>query len=222
MKKGIFIIILSIIALGCLLFLKTKINTNSSLDNNNIDTQKNITRDNSDFIKQPDNITVIKSYDILNYSENNASRILSEYLILEIKKESPEIQKYVMQEHELSPKTVRAFEYDLNCDGINEVIGIPPINSYYGGVSSIQFFILQKSDEKYTNISELLYSFEDRVNILSSQTNKFNDMQFADLKENSERIKRLKKLGLYKENLGHIIKYDIPTSKYSFKYYKKQ
>ena len=143
-------------------------------------------------------------------------------MISEIKKESPEIQKYATREHELSPETDNAFEYDLNSDGINEVIGIPPMNSYYGGVSSIQFFILQKQGEKYINLSELMYSYEDRVNILSSQTDGFYDMQFADIKENPEKIEQLKKLGLYKENLGHVIKYDIKTSKYNFKYYKKK
>lgn len=222
MKKSIFIIVLLIIVLGCLFFLKTKIKKSHSFDNSNIEVKENVIEKDSDFIKQPDKITVIKSYDILNYSEKNASRILSEYLISEIKKESPEIQKYATREHELSPETVNAFEYDLNSDGINEVIGIPPMNSYYGGVSSIQFFILQKQGEKYINLSELMYSYEDRVNILSSQTDGFYDMQFADIKENPEKIEQLKKLGLYKENLGHVIKYDIKTSKYNFKYYKKK
>ena len=222
MKKNIFVIAILIIVLGCLLFLKTIIGKNPSFDNDIIESQENIIENDSDFVDRPDNVTVIKSYDILNYSESNASRILCEYLISEIKKESPEIQKYVTQEHELSPKTVNAFEYDLNSDGVNEIIGIPPLNSYYGGVSAIQFFILQKFDGKYTNISDLSYSYEDRVDIFSSKTDGYNDMQFADLRENSERIERLKKLGLYKENLGHIIKYDIKNSKYNFKYYKKQ
>lgn len=72
-----------------------------------------------------------------------------------------------------------AFEYDLNDDGINEVIGLPPPISLYMGPRGGSFFILQKQGEEYASIkSNMIYTYEDKIVILKEKTNGYHHMQF--------------------------------------------
>lgn len=217
----IFIIILLILFVIKLQFYGNNIqilenDINSSNSETSIDESKN------EYIKNPENQITIKSYDIFYYSEENAAKILYKYLVKEIKKQSKEIQRYVLQEHKFSPKSVRAFEYDLNGDGQAEILGIVPFNSYFGGKSSMNFFILQKIKNNYIDLSNIMYSYQDNICILASKTDGYNDIQFKYNLSNQNKIQDLKNHGYYNENLGHIIKYNINTQKYNFKFFIKK
>ena len=89
------------------------------------------------------------TYDLSENSEPEASKILYEY-ILQDKYMTDELIK----DADITQDSVRAFEYDLNDDGENEIIGVVYSTLYYGAISGYDLLILQKQENgKYENIS---------------------------------------------------------------------
>lgn len=83
-------------------------------------------------------------------SDKQASKLLYEYELKDLNT-TPEKANEVFG---FSESDVRAVFYDLNSDGVNEIIGY--INSnYYYGVLGWQLFILQKRNNEYVNISSV-------------------------------------------------------------------
>lgn len=88
-------------------------------------------------------------YNLMDNSEPAASKILYDYVLNNINMPPKEIEEMTG----ITPESVNAFEYDLNGDGTNEIIGIVYSTYYYGSVDGYHLFVLQKQNETYKNIS---------------------------------------------------------------------
>ena len=172
-------------------------------------------------IDYPKSLELLQSYDLMNYREKNASIILYEYLLSEIKKESYEVQKYVIEDHQFSPESINAFEFDLNSDGKNEIIGIVPGSSYFGGVVGTTLYILQKNNSEYKNISPVIYNYNYELHIYKNKYNGYYSFGIKPTEQiEQEEIRRLKRYGEYRPWLGILFQYNKEISKYDFYYYK--
>ena len=119
--------------------------------------------------KYPDGKT---EFDFNKQNQPKASRILYKYIL-----ESENLTaKEAKKSKDITPNQVRAFELDLNDDGVNEIIGFCS-KSQYWGTAGYSLFILKKQNEKYQNISHLL-SFEPqlKIYILPSKTADYKDL----------------------------------------------
>jgi len=89
------------------------------------------------------------TYDLSQNSDPEASKILYEY-ILQYEYMTDELIK----EADITSDSVRAFKYDLNDDGKDEIIGVVYSTFYYGAIDGYNLFILQKQENgNYKNIS---------------------------------------------------------------------
>jgi len=119
---------------------------------------------------------VYKVLDFAEKSDLNANKIVFDYIIQETGSTPAQLRA-------LSPRLVQdavsAFEIDLNDDGINEVIGF--INSAYSlSVQGFNIYILQKSGDKYYDISgSLVFEPSFPLYILDKKTNGFQDIKFT-------------------------------------------
>ena len=113
--------------------------------------------------KLPDGTVV---YDFSTQHQLRASRILYKYLIEELNSSVIDEMKNNYKEIEdvfhVVPQRVNAFEYDLNDDGENEIIGFINSSAYWG-TAGFQLFILKKRGNKYEEITEFL-NFEPQIN----------------------------------------------------------
>lgn len=114
--------------------------------------------------------TVLKTYDILNYSEPKASKIMEDFVYKDLEKNIDDEKELNRLQNLIKEFPVNAFEYDLNDDGINEVIGLPPRIIYYFGPLGGEIIILQKKNNEYKKIeNHLIYTFEDKIVILKEK-----------------------------------------------------
>ena len=106
-------------------------------------------------------------------ADAEASKILYEYVLQEQGMTSVEIKSFAG----IEPQSAKAFEVDLNDDGINEIIGF--VNStLYWGTAGYSLFILQKQPNGYKNIAYLL-NFEPQKDfyILNTGTNGYRNIK---------------------------------------------
>lgn len=123
-------------------------------------------------------------YDFSKQRQAKASRILYEYIKKEEAPIDDEIEiinddgsvTVIKMKSDLS--RISAFEYDLNDDGENEIIGFTS-NSAYWGTAGFSLFILQKNKNinNYSNLAYIL-NFEPMLKfyILPNKTNEFKDI----------------------------------------------
>ena len=104
--------------------------------------------------------------------DEKASAILDEYYLKRLNHMKPE---EVYKEFNYTKSDVRAVFYDLNSDGIDEVIGY--INSSaFQCVEGYQLFILKNEPEGYMNIVNVNFYPNLGVKIANSKTDNFFDI----------------------------------------------
>ena len=118
--------------------------------------------------------------------DKEASKILYEYELRELNV-TPE-KAYELFGFKQSD--ARAVFYDLNSDGVNEVIGYIDTRYYYG-VLGWSLFILRKNSNDYVNISSINFYPEKGLYIFNNKlTNGYYELGFyEDLSRNFKRLK---------------------------------
>jgi len=122
----------------------------------------------------------IKTYDLSDYSETNAQKILLNYIKTYYKEDIEIMKKSYISATDIHEDQIKAFEYDLDNDGKNEILGIVIDQLFFGGALGTNFYILKKNNKgEYENISDLFYSYSTGiVAIMSGVTNGYHDFQF--------------------------------------------
>ncbi len=147
--------------------------------------------------------TIEKVYNILDVSEPNASKIMKDFVYKDLEKNVNDQVELNRLKELVKSFPVKAFEYDLNDDGVNEIIGLPPQIIYYFGPWGGSIIFLKKNNGIYERIEDqILYTYEDKIVIFKEKTNGYHHMQF-------------KKKG--QSESKHLIKYD--KNQKSFKFY---
>jgi len=103
---------------------------------------------------------MLKSFDLYNRGEQNAANILKDFLIENSNNAAEDIM----------PQNLKAYEFDLNADGSNEIIGIV-YSEKYSTRAGYHLFILQKKSHNYEDISGLYVNCRHKVVVLKSKTN---------------------------------------------------
>lgn len=168
---------------------------------------KGIKPDNNYDAKYSEPMTVIKSVDILHYSEPKANKIMLDFAKKDLAgKLSNNPEELDWQLQQIEETSVHAFEFDLNDDGVNEVIGLPPATGFYAAPWGAEFFILKKQGTEYVEIeNRIIYTYEDKLVIFKEKTNGYHHMQF--------------RVTGYPEP-KHLIKYDKGEKCFRFYFYK--
>lgn len=125
--------------------------------------------------------TIIKTVDILESSEVEASKIMMDFAVKKVytSLSDKQVQKDVLDSLARFSDSVRAFEFDLDDDGINEVIGLPPASSFFMAPWGGAFFILKKQGNEYVQIEDrMIYTYQDKIVIFKEKTNGYHHMQF--------------------------------------------
>ena len=98
------------------------------------------------FLVQP--VLAFGTYKKLNFNDDKpnpqASKILYEYVLKSQNMSPAEIKDLAG----IEPKSAKAFEVDLNEDGIKEIIGLV-YSTFYWGTAGYSLFILQKQPNGY-------------------------------------------------------------------------
>ena len=144
--------------------------------------------------KYPDGKT---EFDFNKQNQPKASRILYKYIL-----ESENLTaKEAKKSNDITPNQVRAFEFDLNDDGVNEIIGT--VNTvYYCGAIRNPIFILQNQNGKYENIIKYHICYNSpKVHINKDKTNGYNDITLfvADNEYSEQFIERYHNGFYYKD-----------------------
>ena len=111
------------------------------------------------------------TYDFIKNSEPEASKILYEY----ISHEEYMTDEFLELAH-ITPKSACAFEYDLNNDGENEIIGLIYSSGFFGSAGH-SLFILQKQGDVYEDIT-CMVNFEPLLplRILKEKSNGYKNI----------------------------------------------
>lgn len=117
-------------------------------------------------------------YETLDFSGEDsdfqANKILYEYILKEQNKTPKEIEVFA----NITPKSTKAFQVDLNDDGTNEIVGLV-YSTLYWGTAGASLFILQKQPDGYKNISYVLnFEPKESVYIFEAKTNGYKDIKF--------------------------------------------
>lgn len=114
-------------------------------------------------------------YDFSNQSQTKASKILYKYILKDLNKTPKEAQDFA----NITPKTVSAFETDLNGDGKKEIIGVV-FSTYYWGTAGISLFILEENNNDYKNIAKYMINIETNMSfyVLPYKTNGYKDIKY--------------------------------------------
>ena len=128
------------------------------------------------FLVQP--VLAFGTYKKLNFNDDKpnpqASKILYEYVLKSQNMSPAEIKDLAG----IEPKSARAFEVDLNEDGINEIIGLV-YSTFYWGTAVYSLFILHKQPNGYKDISTLVFEPQEIVDIRSEKTNGYHDIKLT-------------------------------------------
>ena len=111
---------------------------------------------------------VEKTMDLLNGSESQANKILYNYILESLDMTSQQAKDFA----NIDIQSIKAYEFDLNTDGENEVIGVC-YSTLYWGTAGYHLFILQKNSSQYEDISLLIFEPQSEVIILKEKNNKF-------------------------------------------------
>ena len=114
-------------------------------------------------------------YDFSKQSQNQASKILYKYILKDLNKTPKEAQDFA----NITPKTVNAFETDLNGDGKKEIIGVV-FSTYYWGTAGYSLFILEKNNNNYQNIAKYMINIETNMKfyVLPYKTNGYKNIKY--------------------------------------------
>ena len=128
------------------------------------------------FLVQP--VLAFGTYKKLNFNDDKpnpqASKILYEYVLKSQNMSPAEIKDLAG----IEPKSAKAFEVDLNEDGIKEIIGLV-YSTFYWGTAGYSLFILQKQPNGYKDISTLVFEPQEIVDIRSEKTNGYHDIKLT-------------------------------------------
>ena len=154
-------------------------------------------------------------YDFSKQSQTKASKILYKYILKDLNKTPREAQDFA----NITPKTVSAFETDLNGDGKKEIIGIV-FSTYYWGTVGYSLFILEEKGNTYQNIAYLL-NFEplNKFYVLNNKTYSYRDISFSGssaynfknftAKFDKSNYINIEQIKLFEENLKNFSRYDV-------------
>ena len=114
-------------------------------------------------------------YDFSKQSQTKASKILYKFVLKELNKTPKEAQDFA----NITPKTVSAFETDLNGDGKKEIIGVV-FSTLYWGTAGISLFILEENNNNYQNIAKYMINIETNMSfyVLPYKTNGYKDIKY--------------------------------------------
>ena len=117
---------------------------------------------------------VEKIIDLQNGSEPRANKILYEYILGSLKMTPEQVKEFAS----IDIQSIKAYEFDLNTDGENEVIGVC-YSTLYWGTAGYHLFILQKNSSQYEDITYVL-NFEPQkvLKVLNSKHNGYYDIKF--------------------------------------------
>ena len=145
------------------------------------------------FLVQP--VLAFGTYKKLNFNDDKpnpqASKILYEYVLKSQNMSPAEIKDLAG----IEPKSAKAFEVDLNEDGIKEIIGLV-YSTFYWGTAGYSLFILQKQPNGYKDISTLVFEPQEIVDIRSEKTNGYHDIKLTG--SNGENVQYVAK---YKDGM---------------------
>ena len=118
-----------------------------------------------------------KKINLFDMSNSQASKILYEF---ELKDMNVSREK-AKEAFNYDQSDVYAIFYDLNSDGVNEIIGF--INStYFYCVQGYELFVLKKVGNEYKRITEVHFFPNVEFFILDSKTNGFHDLKVHHIK----------------------------------------
>lgn len=120
---------------------------------------------------------VEKIIDLQNSSEPSANKILYEYILESLKMTPKQVKEFA----NIDIQSIKAYEFDLNTDGENEVIGVC-YSTFYWGTAGYHLFILQKNSSQYEDISLLIFEPQSEVVILKEKNNNFFDLSLEGSK----------------------------------------
>lgn len=146
------------------------------------------------FLVQP--VLAFGKYKKLNFNDDksdpHASKILYEYVLKSQNMSPVEIKDL----EGIKPKSAKAFEVDLNEDGIKEIIGLV-YSTFYWGSTGYSLFILQKQSNGYKDISALVFEPQEIVEIRSRKTNGYHDIKLTGSNGNNVQYVAKYKDGMY-------------------------
>lgn len=112
-------------------------------------------------------------YDFSKQSQYKASRILYKYVQKDLNKTPKELKDFA----NITPKSVRAFETDLNGDNQNEVIGVV-YTTFYLCTQGFKLFILEKQGQTYQDLSDADILTTEKFFINNINFNKYKELNF--------------------------------------------
>jgi len=140
---------------------------------------------------------------------------LYKYVLEDLNKTPQEAVDYA----NISPRSISAFELDLNDYGTNEIIGLVWA-TYYWGTAGYSLFVLEKKGDSYYNLADLI-NFEPlkKIYILPEKTNGYRDIKFYGssaykfkpmvVKFNNQKYYNLEQINLLEEYLKDFSGYDV-------------
>ena len=117
----------------------------------------------------------LKTLDFADYIRNpKAEKILYEYYL----KNDGVTKERAKNQFNISLDTTYAYEFDLNGDGVNEIIGFYA-STLFLGTAGFSIYILKKTPKGYENIIGDAVNFEPQINVyvLKNRTNGYHDIQ---------------------------------------------
>ena len=123
-------------------------------------------------------------YNLSKQSQAKASRILYKFVLKELGKTPKEAQNFA----NITPKTISAFETDLNGDGKKEVIGVV-FSTYYSCTEGFKLFILeQQNNIEYIDLSDIHILPNEKIYINNIIINNYKEIK-AKCYNNHNRLK---------------------------------
>ncbi len=123
-------------------------------------------------------------YDFSKQSQTKASKILYKFVLKELNKTPKEAQDFA----NITPKTVSAFETDLNGDGKKEIIGVV-FSTYYSCTEGFKLFILeQQNNIEYIDLSDIHILPNEKIYINNIVINNYKEIK-AKCYNNHYRLK---------------------------------
>ena len=122
-------------------------------------------------------------YDLSKQSQSKASKLLYKFVLKELGKTPKEAQDFA----NITPKTVSAFETDLNADGKNEIIGVV-FSTYYLSTEGFKLFILkQQNNMTHVDLSSIYFLPSEKIYINNITINDYKEIE-AKCYNNSYRL----------------------------------
>jgi len=123
-------------------------------------------------------------YDFSKQSQSKASKTLYKFVLKELNKTPKEAQDFA----NITPKTVSAFETDLNGDGKKEIIGVV-FSTYYSCTEGFKLFILeQQNNIEYIDLSGIYFLPNEKIYINNIIINNYKEIK-AKCYNNHYRLK---------------------------------